>query len=454
MFQAWKDRTFMRTIFALALPITIQCFITSSLNLIDNLMVGRLGEASIAAVGLANQYMFIFLLCIFGINAGASIFMSQFWGQRNLKQIRTFLGVDLVIGLIAAIIFGAGALFFPEQIMGVLSQDQEVIMLGAEYLQIVAISCIVVAVTQGYSAALRSTGQPRVPMYGSLIGVILNAGLNYVFIFGAFGVPAMGVAGAALATTIARVVEMLFVVGYVYVTKNAVAARLKDLLSFNVATLRTYWVTSWSVILNELVWSIGMSAYAVAYAQIGTNAVATMQIATTLFNMFLVILIGLANAAAIIIGMRIGANEEAVAKKYARYIAETSIVVGVVLGVFLWFSAPALVSFFEVSEQTYADTISVLKVMSLFFVLRSFTLVMIIGVFRGGGDTLYSMLLQSCSIWLYSVPLAFFGASYLELSVVGVFILISTEEFIKTAFMLQRLRGGKWIHNVIDQMAT
>lgn len=452
MKKIFKDKVFLSTMFALALPITIQSFITSSLNLVDNVMVGRLGEGAIASVGLANQYMFIFTLCILGINAGASIFMSQFWGKKELKNIKTFLGIDITIGLIASLLFGLIAAIFPTQIMSILSKDQEVISLGAGYLRIVAVSCLFTNFTQAYSSVLRSTEQPKVPMYASLIGVLSNAFLNWVFIFGNLGSPAMGVKGAALATTIARLIEMVFILSVVYLSKNKVAAKLSEMFNFNIELIKVYFKTSWSVIVNELIWSIGMAAYSIAYARISTNAVAAMQIVTTINSMFMVLLIGLATSASIMIGNKIGADEEVVAKEYANNIAILSVIIGLVLGVLIWVTAPLVLIPFNITSETYSDTIIVLRILAVFFALRAFNMVMIVGVFRGGGDTTFAMLLQGATVWLYSVPIAFIGATALGLTVYGVFFLICTEDFIKTFFQLRRLKSGKWLRNVIGDI--
>ncbi|MGL4345077.1 MAG: MATE family efflux transporter, partial [Cellulosilyticaceae bacterium] len=306
MKKVFQDKQFLKSLWVLALPITIQSFITSSLNLIDNVMVGKLGEEAIASVGLANQYIFIFTLCLMGINAGASVFMAQYWGKKDVKSIKKILGLDMNIGLFVSLIFGLAAFFAPEQIMGILSKDPAVVTLGAGYLRIVAISCVFTNFTQMFSAGLRSTEQVKVPMYASLIGVGANAVLNWIFIFGKCGMPVMGVYGAALATTIARIIEMLYIVGYVYMSKNMIAAKLKELYSFDMALVKTYFKTSWSVIANELIFSVGMTAFSMAYARIGTNAVATMQIATTINNIFTVLLMGMAVATAIMVGNKIG----------------------------------------------------------------------------------------------------------------------------------------------------
>lgn len=450
MKKLFENKAFFKTMITLAIPITLQNFITSSLNLIDTLMIGKLGETPIAAVGLANQYFFIFLLCISGINAGANVFMAQYWGKRDMEHIKKMLGIDVSVGMVATLIFGFAGILFPEQIMGILSKDVRVIELGATYIRIVSISTIFTNITQAYSTALRSTEQPKLPMIASLLGVLTNAFLNWVFIFGHFGVKPMGVVGAAIATTIARVIEMAYILILVYGKKNIVSTKIKQLFSFQKSDLSRYFRVSTSAILNELVWAFGMTAFSIAYAKIGTTAVATMQIATTLNNMFMVICIGLSVAASIMIGNRIGSNEEEMALEYSMKIAVLAPIAGVILGVFIWILAPFIASMFDVTQETLDTTIKVLRIMAYVAPLRFFNVVMIIGVFRGGGDTKYTMLLQFCTVWLYAVPFSFLAAAVLQLSVVNVFICVCSEEVVKIFFVLQRLHSKKWIRNVVE----
>ena len=333
--------------------------------------------------------------------------------------------------------------------MSLLSKDPRVIELGAEYLRIISISFLFTNFTQACSSALRSTEQPKVPMYASLIGVLCNAFLNWVFIFGNLGVKPMGVAGAALATTIARTLEMIYIIFMIYVKNNIISSKIKELFAFNMDFVKIYFNTSTAVIANELLWSLGMTAYSVAYAQIGTGAVATMQIATTLNNMFMVLCIGLASAAAIMVGNKIGANEEEVAVDYSHKIGKIAPLLGLLIGVIVWILAPQIVKPFNVEAETFKDTVTVLRIMALISPIRSYNVVMIVGIFRGGGDTLYSTLVQLGTIWFYAVPVAFLGASVLILPVTAVYFLISTEEFIKIIFERKRLKSGKWIKNVV-----
>ena len=450
MRKVFKDKAFLKTMFMLALPITLQSFITSSLNLVDTMMVGSLQEAAISAVGLANKYMFIFTLCLMGVNAGANVFMSQLWGKRDVEGIKTFLGVDITVSFMAVALFGGLAFFSPEVIMKVMSKDPEVMKLGEVYLKIVAPSCLFMGMTQAYSTALRSTEQTRLPMYGSLIGVGINIALNWILIFGKLGMPAMGVQGAALATMIARLIEMIFVVGMVYITKNKIAAHIKEMFNYNLEHVKAYFATSWSVILNELIFSSGSAAYSVAYARISTSASATMQISGTIIDMFFIFLTGVGTASAIMIGNKIGAKEEERAREYASHVGMLTPIIGISLGIGLWLLAPIVPTWFKIQPETYQDTVRVLRIMALFMPLRAFNAIMIIGIFRGGADTAYSMFVQAGTIILYSVPIAFIGAMGLKWPVYLVFMLVCIEDVIKLPFEFVRLKSGKWIHSVVS----
>ncbi|WP_291574892.1 MATE family efflux transporter [Clostridium sp. UBA4548] len=450
MKRLFKDKEFFATILTLVIPITLQNLISSSLNMVDNVMIGRLGENEIAAVGLVNQYFFIFMLCLSGINAGASIFMAQYWGRKDKSSIKKVLGLDLVLGTIASVIFTLIALFIPESIMRVFTNEVIIIDLGVQYLRIISITFMLTNITQGFSTALRCTGIAKPPMFASLIGVLTNAFLNWIFIFGNLGAPVMGVAGAALATSIARLVETAIVLVYAYSPQSVVRGKFRELLSFNLEFIKNYFKTSYSVILNELVWALGMTTYSVIYARIGIKEVASMQIATTINNMFMVLCIGLAVAASIMVGNKIGAGEEEVAINYAGKLGVLAPMIGVVIGAALWISAPIVTGAFKISEDTIKLTVTVLRTMAFFAPLRFFNVLMIVGIFRGGGDTTYSMLVQLGTIWCFSIPVGFIGAVYFKLSLPAVYLIICMEELIKVIFEWARLRSKKWVKSIID----
>ncbi|MCJ8342261.1 MAG: MATE family efflux transporter, partial [Cetobacterium sp.] len=205
------DKSFYKKLIGITIPIVLQNFVASSINMLDTLMIGSLGEIELASLGIANQFYFIFSLAIFGISAGCGVFIAQLWGKRDEKNIKKVLGLGLISGLIITGIFTFLGMVIPEKIIGIFNRDLEVITKGSEYLIIVAISYIFTTITFNYAAALRSIGKPMLPMWASFCALVVNGGLNYLLIFGGLGIESMGVKGAALATVIARAVEVLVI---------------------------------------------------------------------------------------------------------------------------------------------------------------------------------------------------------------------------------------------------
>lgn len=443
-----KEKNFYKLILTLAVPIIIQSLITSSLNLVDNVMIGTLGENEIAAVGLANQYFFIFMMTMTGITGGTSIFLSQYHGKGDNKSIKNFMGITFVISIIVAAIFALLAFFAPVFVMKIFTKDTTVINLGVSYLKTVSLSYIFTIVTLTFSIALRSTGQASLPMVGSIIGILSNAGFNYIFIFGKLGLPAMGVRGAALGTTFSRLLEMIFVVSLIYIKDYSVKCRLKELF-FTKHQFKSFIKTATPVIFNDIMWSLGISAYSVAYAKVGTNALASMQIAITINNLFNIFGTGLASATAIIIGNKIGESKKELAIEYTHKISKIAIVLGIIIGSALILTSPQIVKLFNITAETKAITLTVLKIMAVITPLRFFNITMIIGAFRGGGDVNYAIFAELICVWGIAVPLSFIGAALLHLNIIWVYVLVCFEEIVKLFFELPRFKSNKWIKEVI-----
>lgn len=442
------NKNFYKILATLAIPIILQNLITSSLNLVDNLMIGSLGENEIASVGLANQYFFVFILTLAGITGGASIFMSQYYGKKDIKKIKSFTGILIIFSTTVSILFAGIALLSPESIMRIFTSDHSVISLGKSYLQIASLSYIFTAITQTYSTPLRSTNQAKIPMCGSIIGIAANACLNYIFIFGKFGVPAMGVAGAALGTTISRFLEMIYILYMVYIKNNLIRCNIHD-MKFKVESLRSFINTSTPVILNDVMWSLGISFYSISYAKVGTSAVASMQIATTVSNMFVIFGTGLAAACAIIIGNRIGEDKSDLAISYSHRLSKLSLILGIFIGVIFFISSPMIVSIFNIADSTRNITLIILRIMAIILPLKFFNIVLIIGVFRGGGDVNYAIFTELICVWFIAVPASYLGATIFNQGIIVVFLLVCLEEIFKLFFEIPRFKSGKWLRKVI-----
>ena len=446
----WKDRKFLGAMMAITLPIALQNLITSSLNMIDTLMISSLGEASIAAVGLANQVFFFYAVINFGIHSGSSIFISQYWGKRDSKNIKRVLGISLFLTTIVGVLFTIGGLIFPETLMYVFTNEVEVVKLGVDYLRVVSLSYLITAISLAYSIALRSTGRPKVPMKIAAISFVTNTVFNYILIFGKLGFPALGVKGAALGTLLSRIIEIVFLFYVVYKDVGPLTASLKELMDWESSFVRRFIRTISPVMITETFWSLGQIMYTIAYARIGKEATAAVQLTTTIQNIFFVFVKGLANACAVMIGNKIGRGEdEEEIYDYALKFLSVSIVTGVFLGGIIALTPDLTLKLFSnLDPEVYRNAKNLLVIMGLLFFVRSYTSTAIVGVLRGGGDTKYSMALEVGSVWIIGVPLAFIGALVLKLPVYLVFLLVSIEEVVKFLVSIPRIVSKKWIKRV------
>ncbi|NLW60187.1 MAG: MATE family efflux transporter [Firmicutes bacterium] len=432
----------------LAIPVIIQNFIGSFLNMVDTVMVGRLGETAIAAVGIANQYFFIFMMFLIGLSAGCAVFIAQFWGRKDLKNIRRILGVGLVSALLVSALFVMVGVLFPRRIITLFNNDPQVIAEGSRYLQIVLCSYLFTGIAFVYVHALRAIGNTLLPMAVSTVALVCNVFFNYMLIFGKFGAPALGVAGAAIATVIARVVETGVLVAVIYWRRGVLAASFGELRAFDRRFVRKAYQTIIPVILNDICWGLASLIYAVVYGRMGTQAVATIQIVNTITNLFMVVIFGLSSAAAVMIGNSIGAGQVKRARIYAKRFSVLAVVLGVVLGLMLAVASPYMLNAFNVSAQVRKSTQTIIYIVAVIFFIRVFNIIAIVGVLRGGGDARSAFLLEGFTMWLIGVPLTIVGAFVLRLPVHLVYGLGLCEELTKGLLCLWRLRSGRWIHNV------
>ena len=450
---SWGDKDFYRAMIAIALPITLQNLIASSVNMLDTLMITSLGQESLAAVGLANQVFFFYGVTIFGIATGSSIFIAQFWGREDITNIRRILGLSLSIGSIIGVIFTLAALFIPEQIMQIFSNDREVIRLGVEYLRIVAFTYMMTGFSFSYAVASRSIGQAKMPMVVSIVSFVTNGLFNYLLIFGKFGFPELGIKGAAYGTLIARIVELALILYSIYSGGGPLAANIKEMTDWNKNFVKRYFKTAYPVILNEALWALGTVLYSIAYAKIGTEAAASAQILNTVQNLFMVMTRGLGNACTVMVGNKIGADEEDLAIEYANKYLIISAMLGLGLGIILFLTSDLILGIFRnLTPELYDTSKKLLTVFAIFFFIKAFNGTMIVGVLRGGGDTKFSMLLEMGAVWFVGVPLAFLGALVFKLPVYYVSALVYVEEVVKAIVGIPRIISKKWVTNVVEDM--
>lgn len=450
--ELFYDRKFYKGVFVLALPIVLQYLIASSLNMLDTVMIGMVGEVELASVGIANQYYFIFSLIVMGISSGASVFIAQLWGKKDKENIRRVLGIGLISGIIITIAFTVLALMIPEKIMGIFNKDTRVIAIGTDYIKIVCISYIFTTITFNFSSASRSIENTLVPMVASFVGLITNGILNYIFIFGKLGFPVMGVKGAALATVIARVLECAVLLIHIYISKGILAGRLRDFFGTSRKLITSTYSIIIPVVLNEACWGLGNVTYAIIYGRIGTQASAAVQICSTVLNLFMIITFGLANASVVVVGKEIGAGNEERGKLYARRLCAVSLGMGIILSIILFVSTPLILSLFNISQMVIKYSKYILYIYAVFMMVKVYNAMIIVGILRGGGDAKYGLLVQGITLWLIGIPLAFTTAFVLKLPIYLVVLAACTEEVVKVFILVRRFISNKWINNMVENV--
>ncbi len=446
------NKEYLSRLFKLAVPLILQYSISASLNLVGVLMIGQLGETSVAAAGLANQVYFLLTFLLFGISSGSAIFTAQFWGKGDVASIHKVLGLCLSVGLIGSLVFFLASMLFPRGIMGVYTEDPSVVALGAKYLMIIAPGFMFAAVSYSYSSVLRSTGQVRIPLLVSFISLTLNTIFSYFLIFGLAGFPKLGVYGAALGASLARVVEAGLMVFIAYRLKSPAAASFSELFRYNRLFALRVLGRALPVMFNEMLWSLGITAYNIIYAHIGTEAIAAISISSAIENLAFVIFIGISDACAVLVGNWIGANKEERAYSYAIRSLALAVSGAIAMGILVYICSGSILSLYKVSELVEQYARNILAVVAFTMWIRVSNMTLIVGIFRSGGDTRFSFVLDTSTIWLVGVPLALLGAFVLHLPVYIVYLMVMSEEAVKWLIGLWRFFSKRWINNLVQAM--
>ena len=448
LLQLFDDRQFFRGLFALAIPIMLQNLINSLVNMLDTIMIGRLGTVEIAAVGLGNNLFFLYNMFLFGICSGGAIFTAQFWGKGDIPGIRKNMGFCMTLNLITAAFFTLAAALIPEKLIGFYSRDEAVILAGAVYIKTLSPSFIPYAISMVFILTLRSVEKVRLAIVVTVIALSINAVLNYLFIFGAGPIPAMGVKGAAVATVISRAVECSILVIVSYIRRYAPAGSLAELFGFNRYYARQFFRVTFPVIINEMLWSFGITMQNVIFARTGTDAIAAFNITGTVSQLTWVLFIGLGNGVAVMIGKKIGEHDEKTARDYASRISRFAPLLAIGSAVVLFLISRLLPLVFNVNPDTLLTAARMFIILCCTYPFRAFNMSMIIGICRAGGDTVFCVVYDLVFMWLISLPLAALAGFVLKAPVIIIYFCIVMEEPFKATLGFWRLKSGKWLHNV------
>jgi len=440
------DKKFIRSLGLLSIPIVLQDFLNSMVNFVDSWMVGQIGLNAINGVGLSNRLSFLFLLLMFGVNSGSAVFMGQYWGKKEISGIHKVMGICMVCNLALASIFAGIALFLPNWFLGILTPNEYVIEVGVSYLRILSISYFLTAITFSLNATLRSIRQTKVPMVTTMFALVAKLSLNYIFIF----VLDLGVVGAAWGTVFARVVEIIVALVIIKKLQLPIIAPFKNYLSFlNVGFLKKYFKLTMPVILNEGIWALGIFLYDVAYRFSGHEAQGSVQVNTSILQLFSVFAIGVGAGSAIMISNLLGANEEQAAKDMARKCLQVGFVVIVVMALLMVVISPFILMTYNVDDAVRQMIQRSLYVSAIAFLPKILNYYLIVSILRSGGDTMFCLVVDSLSVWLIGVPMAFLGAYFLGLPIYFVLGLVYLEEVVKFFIAFARYKKGAWARRVV-----
>ncbi|MBQ1785178.1 MAG: MATE family efflux transporter [Turicibacter sp.] len=445
-----QNELFYKDLWIIALPIALQQLVTSSLNMVDTLMVGKVGVDAVAAVGVSNQYYFLLNMVMFGIYSGGMVYFAQFWGKKDIRNIHRLLGFTLLLGIGLAAIFTGLALFIPEQIISIFTDDVAVQALGANYLRVASLSYPFMILSFGFSMGLRAVEKPKFSMIASVIALTLNTILNLVLIFGLFGCPALGVLGAAVATLVSRIVEFILVLGLAYLKTDTMNPKLSVLLSFDKELINKLMVTSLPVVINECFWGLGTTAYMVIYGMINVESISIMNIVNSIFNIFFIAAIGVGNASTVMLGKQLGAGEKEKTYKNAILFLKVGIVLGIISGLLLVACIPVMLQLYnDFDAQTLSLMAQVLVVFAVGLTFRFINIINIVGVFRAGGDTKYAMILELGVLWIVGVLGTFIAVKFFNAPLLIVAIIVQLEEVVKTIIGMFRVHSKKWINQLV-----
>ena len=440
-----RKRSLRKEIVRLALPIALQQFMTALVGACDAIMLGKLSQDAMSAVSLATQVTFVFNLFMFAFMAGENMFVAQYYGKGDYTGIsQVFSLVTKICGCIA-VVFLAGTLFFPEQLMRILTNEETLIVLGSEYLRVIGISYVFSGIAQIFLAIMKNCGAVNMSTLINGVMVILNIALNAVFIFGLSGFPKTGIKGAALATVLATVVQFLWSVGYVLCRIRAVKFSLR---SCEKKLFGRFWQKTVPLLINNLAWGIGFSMYSVIMGHLGTDAVAANGIANISKNLVVCFCLGLGNAGSIIVGNRLGADRLQEAKEVGETLTKTAIIAGIVSGLVLIALSPFITKMVDLTPTARGYLQKMLLISSYYIAGKSVNCMTIGGIFAAGGDSKFGMLCDSVTLWCIIVPLGCICAFILKLPVMVVYFVLNLDEIIKLPVVYKHYKKYKWIKNL------
>lgn len=438
----------------IGLPVTLQSIFQASLSVIDQIMVGQLGSVSIAGSGLGSKFVSLFTVTVTALSGAASILIAQYYGAKDQTGVNRsfFFNLYLSFGIMAA--FTGVSFFLPGQIMGFYTTDAATGAAAAEYLKILSVGFLPFTVTLMLSTLLRSTGYSRLPMYASILSIIVNIAGNYILIFGKLGLPAMGLTGAAIATTVSRFAELAVIALLFFRTRKKGRAVLSPRISLRKGFAFRALGIALPLLVTEFMWSLGENVYAVIYGRLGTDACAAMTLTNSVQAMMVGLFTGVSASAGILIGIRLGRGEKEEAYRDSKRLIRVALIGSICIGGVIALIAPYYVRLFQVDDQVRQTAVSILYAFAIVLFAKILNMTLAGGILRSGGNTRYTMFIDLFGTWAVGIPLGLISAYLLHLPIALVYFVLSLEECVRLALALAVFVRKKWMRSLVTEERT
>lgn len=447
MHMTMEQKSFYRALFALVLPITIQNFLNSAVNFADVFMLGFVGQSALSAVSLANQYQFILHGVFFGIASGITMLGSQYWGKKDLQSIQAIMGIALKISMVITAAITLCAILIPKQLMLIYTSDMELVEIGVSYLRIIGISYFFMGISQVYESTQRSVERAHVSTIITSIALLLNVFLNAVFIFGLFGVPKMGVVGVAIATLIARIVEIVLCMAD-FLSGKLFRPNLKLMFGSHPLLFKDFLKYSLPALGNDIIWTLAFTTYSVILGHMGSDVVAASAVATNVRDLCTILCFGMSGGGAVLLGKTIGEKHMEEAERLAGRLCRITLLVGIITALIIIAIRPLILTMFDLSETATGYLGVMLLISSYYIIGQAMNTLTIAGIFRAGGDSRFGLICDTIVMWAISVPLGFLSAFVFHWPPLVVYFVLCLDEFWKVPIVIKRYRSKKWLKDI------
>lgn len=440
-----KDRSFYKTFFSLTLIISLQQLIAFAVNLADNLMLGRFSEMAMSGASLVNQVQFLLQSLVFGITTGAVVLASQYWGKRELDPIKRIIGVATKLSVVVGLIFFVLGRFFPEQTLRLLTNDAAVIAEGARYMRIMSYTYIIYAVSNTLVMSLRSVEIATIGTIMSLMTLVINTSLNYVLIFGNFGAPAMGIEGAAIATTVSRIAELIAIFIFTLAIDKKLKLNLRDLFGPDFSYFKDYIKVAAPAIAANGFWGVAMAAQTAILGHLNATTIAANSIAGVVFSVASVVAMSSASSSSVVMGKTVGEGKMDCIKPYTITLQLLFIIIGIITGIVLFILRDLIITFYTVTPETKELARDFLTILSVSVVFSAYEYPAAGGIVAGGGDTKYSFYVDTIAMLLFTLPVSALSAFAFDWPPVVTFILLKSDQLLKCIPNGIKTNRYKWV---------